>query len=588
MTRFSFDLPFFIPLDEGEYALKVNDQEITIRHAVMQQTDPDPRIGSLRGSFGFARDQLGVLRYSRLDFELADSELERLGTILSGDGRPNLGAADYEAKGRVALAICNQFLDKYRMATRKLDIKPIGAWDLTRLHFEDSRASGDLRLYGGAVTLAVAGLSPEDHVRVLNKLADPNSPAAYELAALDALRTVQDGQVLESIVTAIGALEASLDLYFARSWRLSTPRVLPQEAAAILGVNVRKSFRPFTVEDVLEKAGVKSKVTAYATAKTLDDEEREDLYEAIELRNLVVHGGVRVPVSKAKPHVETVARFVLDHLAGTIRREYPELPHPEILYACEEALGAGCSPQLQQLADTYLTARGLTARLFNHKSKPQQMVSERFGDTLVMRISFGDFPAEAVGLFIARALLHHSLEQSGVVAVARGADDQLEERRAFFRQVASELTRAVWGAAIDKRLLELGFEEAMRQDIERRADELRRLYGPSYTAPAFHELGHWVDYVRMASVAAVLPLPQRSGLFETSAAIAPEVTRRAIVATSALEDAAFDDPASIRDALIRVHDANESIMASATIYDPVTGEHHGRGLRFDDIFDILG
>ncbi len=587
MATFSFDLPFFVPLDEGEYALSASDQNIAVHHSVVQQADLDRRIGDVKGSFGFVRDQLGVLRYSKLSFELSESGLERLSSVLFSEGRPKPGATDHEAKGRIALAVCNQFLDKYRVAARKADVKPLGPWDLARLHFEDGQTSGDLRLYGGGITLSVVGLLPEYHDRVIKRLADPDPPAVYETAAVNALRSVEDGQALESIVTATGALEAGLDVYFARSWRLNTPPTPLQEAAAVLGVGMGKPPELLTLDDVLEKAGVRSKVKAYAGANGLSDEVREGLYEAIELRNLAVHGGVRVPAHRAKPHVEAVARFVLDQLATGIRRECPGLPRAEVLYACEEALGDGCSVEIQQLADTYLTAAGLTARLLNYRFARRQMLSERFGDTLVMRISFRDFPADDVNLFIARALLYHSLELSGVVASARAADELPDGERPFFRAVASELTLTVWTAAIDNRLRGLGFENAIRQDAERQAEVLRKLYGPSYARPAFSELGHWVDCARLARAAAALPLADRGALLEMTGRAAPETTRRAVAATPALERANYGDPASIRDALIQVHDASETILASVTILDPTTGERHGRGLKFEDIFDFL-
>ncbi len=58
----------------------------------------------------------------------------------------------------------------------------------------------------------------------------------------------------------------------------------------------------------------------------------------------------------------------------------------------------------------------------------------------------------------------------------------------------------------------------------------------------------------------------------------------AVAATQALETVVFDDPAAIRDALVGMHDAHEALLATVTIYDPVTGTRHGRGLRFEDIF----
>jgi len=176
---------------------------------------------------------------------------------------------------------------------------------------------------------------------------------------------------------------------------------------------VRDPSDVYTIEDVLEKAGVRAKARAYGTATGLGEAERDGLSDAIAVRNLAVHGGVRLPPGTARPYVETLARFVLDQLAPAVRRECPTLPRAESLYACEEALGVGCTPEPQRLADAYLTDRGLAGRLFNHRFERRRMESERFGDTLVVRVSFRDFDPEDVALFIARAVLHHALERRG-------------------------------------------------------------------------------------------------------------------------------------------------------------------------------
>jgi len=586
MTRFSIDLPFFMPLDEANFQLTVADDNVEIQHSVVEREVFDPRIGGITaGSFGLTRDQFGALRYSKLTIDIDDETLAEIGAVLTDNARSFLRADDSQGKAKVALAIFNRFLDKYRVATRKLDITAIGPWDLALLRFDDGRNSGEFRLYGGGITLPVVGLAPTAHQRFIDNLADPEPSANFELAAVDAMRALDNRQTLESIVAGIGALEAALDLYFGRTWRLSNPCVLPPAAATQLGVTIgSKNPGVYTLEDVLEKATVHQKVRAFAVAPGISDEQRNGLFQAIYLRNLAVHGGVRVPVGKAKRHVEKLVGFVLDELTPRIRAECPTLPRAELLYACDEALGNDCSPDLQQIVDTYLTPHGLTAKLYNQRHERNEMTSERFGDTLVLKISFQDFTPDQKNLFIAQALLHHYLERRGDVAHAQVTDDPAEEdRRPFFEHVASAMTRTVWGAAINRRLRALGFDPFVQREAARRAAALSRKYRRSFVEPRFEDFGYWVDYLGVAQTAAELPLADREPLLTRIARVAPRTAQRSRDAIPPLERVEYDNLESIRETLIQVHDAHDMIWGSVFIFDPVTRQRYGRGLRLEDL-----
>jgi hypothetical protein len=587
VTRFSMDLPFFLPLNENNYLLRVGEHEIEIRHSVVEREDFDPRIGGITaGSFGFIRDQFGALRYSKLTTDLDDEQLGQIGAVLTGRASSLIRPDDFEGKAAVVQAVINRFLDKYRVTTRALDVKPIGPWDLALLHFDDGRNSGELRLYGGGITLPPEGQSPDHHQTFLDNLADPEPIASFELAAVDALRVLEDGQTLESMVTAIGALEAALDLFFGRTWRLSDPRVLPPDAAAPLSVSIfkKKTRDVYTLEDVLEKATLHQKVKAYVIAQGFSDEQCDGLLQAIYLRNLAVHGGVRMSKGKAGPHVQTLVELVLNELAPRIKAECPILPRAELLYACEEALGNDCSPDLEQIVNMFLTPHGLTAKLYNQRHERNRMESERFGDTLVLKISFQDFAPNQVNLFIAQALLYHRLERRGDVAQALAADEPaMQERRAFFQVVAGEMTRTVWQAAINRCLRELGFDQLVQHAAEQRATELRARFSQSFVEPRFEELGYWVDYLGIAQTAAELPAADRNTLLAHIARVAPRTAQRSRDAIPLLERVDFDDLGSIREALIGVHDAHDMILASVSIFDPVTRQRHGLGLRLEDL-----
>jgi hypothetical protein len=386
----------------------------------------------------------------------------------------------------------------------------------------------------------------------------------------------------------VGALEAALDLYFSRVWRLAEPRVHPATAVTLLGINLRRDQKVYTIEDVLEAGGIRAKAKAYATATDRADE-FQDLYDAIDLRNIAVHSGVRVPVGKARPHVERIAKFVLDDIVPRIEAECPGLPRAELLYACEESLGNDCAPELGEIVATYLTGRGLTAKLYNQRYTRLEMSSERFGETLVIRVTFADFAPDAINLFIAQSLLFHYLERRGDIARARADYDPSAfavARQPFFEVVAAAMTRVVWRAAVNQRLRALGFDRLVQQDAERRSKELGRKYRKLQSEPPFGQLAYWVDYLEVASVAAELPVAQRENLFRAVAATAPQTALYAHVATQGLERASFDDRESIREALIGVHDAHQGIVASAPIFDPVTEEWYGFGLRLED-FGIM-
>jgi hypothetical protein len=255
-----------------------------------------------------------------------------------------------------------------------------------------------------------------------------------------------------------------------------------------------------------------------------------------------------------------------------------------LLYACEEALGDECTPDLQQIVDIYLTPHGLTGKLYNQSYERNEMTSERFGDTLVLRISFQDFTPDQKNLFIAQALLHHYLERRGDVAQARPDDDPtVADRRPFFERVASAMTRAVWGAAINRRLRALGFEQFVQREAARRADALSSRYRPSFVEPRFEDLGYWVDYLGIAQTAAELPPPDRETLLTRIARVAPRTAQRSRTAIPPLEHVECDNLESIREALIQVHDAHDMLMGSVSIFNPVTRQRHGAGLRLEDL-----
>lgn len=588
MVTYSLDLPFFIPLSEGEYILRIDAYQFRIQHVVVQREEFDPRIGDIKpGSFGFVRDPVGALRYSRLSADFAVDYLIALGEVWLGKTAAFFAPDDprYRAQRQagVALAVFNRFLEKYRVVTRHVDVHPLVPSDLALLTFDDGRNSGEMRLYGGAFTLPVAGLSDAYQRFLTAKLVDPAPNPGFELAAVDALRMIEDGQTLAATVTVIGALETALDVYFTWTWRHGSHRVHPLEASGQLQVDAQiRKLRRATIEDVLRAAGVHAKVRAYARATSMAETQLDDLLEGIELRNLMVHGSIRVFPDRAKPSVKNIAAFVLDDLAPKIAVDCPALPHTDLHFACQELLGDDYSPHLQAVIEDYGVRYGLDARLHNERRKDRQMTSERFGETLVMRVSINGFEPTQVNLFIAQALLFHFLDRRGDVARARPADDLdlYEPDRPFFTDVASYLTRTVWMAAINAKLRNLGFAKDISAQAPRDAETLRAVFHPAFREPQLSEFGRWTNYLNVAHVAADLESAERSLLLHHVRQVAPETANQATAALRALETVTFDDLMSVRDALVRVHDANAcSLAGTVSIFDPVTQQRYGWGTR---------
>src|SRR5215212_5330901 len=105
MTQFSIDLPFFVPLAEDTFLLRVNDYAIEIQHSVVTREVFDPRMGGITaGSFGLTRDQFGALRYSKLTIDLDDETLSEIGAVVMDKARSFLRADDFRGKATVALA----------------------------------------------------------------------------------------------------------------------------------------------------------------------------------------------------------------------------------------------------------------------------------------------------------------------------------------------------------------------------------------------------------------------------------------------------------------------------------------------------
>lgn len=322
MAKFSLDLPFFVPLADGAYNLNMDNHRFLISTKVRTQDTLDPRLGGIEGNFGFVRDQMGLLRFTTLEGTFTEKELKTLDHVLGGGRFLSRGVSNIEIQAQLVLMLFNHFLERYRVATRKLDIRSVGEWDLASMRVEDNNHSALIRLYGGGITLPIAGLSAEYQDRVKQSLAAPNRPSEYELNALQAAYALDNGTPSEAILLAAGALELATDVYLARLWRTSDPPEDVKKAAELINAVYGKSLR--TIDDVLEKGAISNKLKCDPIAKLVEAANaRESLENALYVRNLVAHSGVRVPTHQARQHVEAMTSFVLDQLAPAIHRAFP-------------------------------------------------------------------------------------------------------------------------------------------------------------------------------------------------------------------------------------------------------------------------
>jgi hypothetical protein len=85
-------------------------------------------------------------------------------------------------------------------------------------------------------------------------------------------------------------------------------------------------------------------------------------------------------------------------------------------------------------------------------------------------------------------------------------------------------------------------------------------------------------HVELARVAAVLSQPRRHRLLTQIAANAPAVAQRARSCVDVLAAVNLEEPATIRDALICLHDQSPMLLASVVVAEPETGCLFGDGV----------
>jgi len=582
MGTFSVDLPFALTLQESNFPAVVQGESLVIQHRIVEHEYIDQRLGEVPRKIGFRdEDPAGLLRYSRLSFQLDSATIQRLEHAFFSDLLQQRGTTPTMLRAQVAVAICNHFLDIYRATSFKSWVSPIGTGTLTRVRYTDSHNHEDLGLYGGGTTLAPVGLTMPVHQTFMQTLAKGEEPPRYRLEILDALRAGQRGIANGALITAIGALETALDAYFAARWRGATP--VASIASASADVSVTRKSGVNTLDDVLRAGNLGPKLDSFCIFESVAAGEKAGVMRCIDARNDAVHGGIAVPAPLARTLIATIGDF-LDHQVGPRTVALPKSPRARILDAYIEATGAVPPQALQIAVQRCLITQHLDAIMFSdHPKSPVGTMANYYGRTMVAIIPFQDHAfknPDHVALILARMMAMFSIRAVGIAPRARVGrlPGPLRPLASAYDRVASEITKAVWETAVDQQLSADGMATAISIDIANRELQLRKMFAAPYTSPPTLSAAGFLEHVELARVAASLGIPRGTRLIQNVAQTAPNAAARARRALASLDAVDLHKGATLRAALIELHDSSDMLYGSVEILDPASGMLYGDGL----------
>lgn len=589
--EFVIDLPYALTLQESRYTTLVRGETINIQHELVEHGRYDERLGGRTGSFGFERDPVGLLRYSRLRLTVDEDGVKRLERAFFGDLLQRREVDPAANRVQVAVAVCNQFLDVYRSTTFKPSVEPIGTGSLARVRYRSDRHFLDSSLYGGGMTLKRAGLVPDVLKAFMTDLTTGTEPPPYRLAILDALRAGERGSANGALVSALGALESALDTYFASRWRGRSPRSTVDQARVDVDLVRRKGIH--TLDDVLKASNLKPKLDRFCAIESVDESEKQGVVRAIEARNDAVHGGISIPEPQAQIHIAAAGDF-LENQTGPAARALPTSPNPRLLDAFTEVTGSPVPPALEAIVQRYLVDQRLDAVMYSaDASTLHAPIVDYYGRSMVVLIPFHESKYKNpnhLALVLARMVVFFALIAVGVTPRARVGDlaGGLHVRRSVYEFVASQLTRAVWESAIDRLLTVEGMTVAIDADIADRASTLRKEFKAPYVPPATLSAAGFLQHVELTRIAAALDHRKRERLLQTVSKAAPNVADRARRSLPALLAADLGNSVTLRTALIDLHDASDMLLASVVIFDASTGGLYGVGLTPNPQFGRSG
>jgi hypothetical protein len=318
---------------------------------------------------------------------------------------------------------------------------------------------------------------------------------------------------------------------------------------------------------------------AFVSRRSLDPNWEQALNLAIDARNDAVHGGITLPSSSALRHIRAVGIFLdeqhlaLSHVAPPGR--------PRILDAFAEATATAPPQSLERVVDQFFVPHGLDAILYSDSAtRPKGPAAYEYGRAIVVWLPLHDpsMTPERLALRLARIAIEFSLRYQGRTPRGKVGDLPFDDWSEGFAAVAWELTRAVWEIGIDRVLEAEGMGAAISSDIDDRATALRRRFSRPYEkSPPRSVLGYTV-HAELARVSAVVTRNRQDRLIAHVAQVDADVADRARGCLQLLAGVNLEDHASIRDALICLHDRSPMLLASVVVLEPETGALFGNGL----------
>ena len=295
LYKVTASLPYPLRLTGGPYKIVGDLGEAELSFETMRQTTYDARLLIESGEFDFQTDRQGWASYSRV----------------SGDVVPKRAAHPL-----VVLIEClNQVIQHLRDTTGSYWLHDLEEVDLFRVSVEsgfDRREIGSQGRTGG-ITSPLTGMTAEVEERLRRRLASREQVLEWRLLQLDAEDAFDLGRYEEAVLLSWSALEAACRTEASRLARAAGVSAAELEQR-VAGKSPRKP--PFSPEEVAEKAYIRNLVrvccelvgTGYDPGSLA-----ESTRNVQNLRNIVIHRGIRLSISQARRALEAI-RFVLNVL----------------------------------------------------------------------------------------------------------------------------------------------------------------------------------------------------------------------------------------------------------------------------------
>jgi len=297
IAKVSFDLPFLLPIKDGQYDLQMPSYTTTLVTQTKEQAHIDPRIGIEQVmNFDLIRDRYGKLRYTSLQVtlpaqpvverevrkQIAQKTLQPNDPVLTlhvevADLLSNYSKAAFEE----ALAVANYLIAVLREMTGHFYIRPLSTADVyyaSLAWFSNDELLGGTEYlgFGRGITIRPPDPSPATEQQLRQRLEVYRPPSLHRQLVMNARDYLDTGNHRMAVIECRTCLEIIVDRVLETHF---TSQGSPVEAARkLLEVPNKKEVR--TLKDVLEKAWINNKLKKglkHAIGKGLDED--PDLWE---------------------------------------------------------------------------------------------------------------------------------------------------------------------------------------------------------------------------------------------------------------------------------------------------------------------